>query len=194
MAMSTATIRAESLSTEVGKRIEHAVYDRNTRTVAIRMGTGRVYALKVADLPEADPSEVTRVAVARNHRYIRISQRSGNRFELPWDAVLYHCEPEYEYYKGRADNGLEPGRAVRIGGRIRELREAKGLTITEVAQRAGMERPNLSRLEHGRHLPSLDTLERLAEALEVPVAALLARRDAEWKAAPMPVEPDSPMP
>jgi len=39
-----------------------------------------------------------------------------------------------------------------------------------------MERPNLSRLEHGRHLPSLDTLERIAEALEVPIAALLAQR------------------
>lgn len=153
------------------------VYDRNTRTVAVRMGTGRVYALNVADLPEADPSDVTRVAIARGRRYIRTIQQTGNRVEVPWDAILYHCEPEYEYYKGGVHGVIAGERRARIGSRIRELREAKGLTITDVAQRAGMERPNLSRLEHGRHQPSVDTLERIAEALEVPVAALLARRD-----------------
>ena len=105
----------DHLSTEVGKRIEHAVYDQNTRTVAIRMSTGRVYALEISALPESDHSEVARVAVARNRRYIRISQGSGNQFEVPWDVVLYHCEPEYEYYKGKADGGLAPEQAVRIG-------------------------------------------------------------------------------
>jgi transcriptional regulator with XRE-family HTH domain len=40
-----------------------------------------------------------------------------------------------------------------------------------------MKRPNLSRLEHGKHLPSLETLEQLADALEVPVAQLLVRED-----------------
>jgi len=140
------------------------------------MSTGRVYALKVADLPEADPSDMTRVAIARGRRYIRIIQQTGNQFEVPWDVVLYHCEPEYEYYKGSVHGVIDGKRPLRIGSRIRELRETKGLTITDVAQRAGMERPNLSRLEHGRHLPSLDTLERIAEALEVPIAALLAQR------------------
>lgn len=47
-------------------------------------------------------------------------------------------------------------------------------TITALAQAAGMERPNLSRLEHGKHVPSLDTLERVAKALRVPVVKLVA--------------------
>ena len=173
----TATTGSEASNQEARRAIVSATYDDTTRALTVTMGTGKVYALHIGDLPESDPSQVTRVAVARNRRYIRISQGSGNQFEVPWDAVLYHCEPEYEYYKGSADGGLDRKRAVGIGSRIRELREAKGLTITEVAQRAGMERPNLSRLEHGRHQPSLDALERIAEALEVPVAALLARRD-----------------
>ena len=41
-----------------------------------------------------------------------------------------------------------------------------------------MKRPNLSRLEHGQHLPSLETLERVAAALAVPVAELVAVREA----------------
>ena len=39
-----------------------------------------------------------------------------------------------------------------------------------------MKRPNLSRLEHGRHQPSLEKLELVAEALEVSVAELVAKR------------------
>ncbi|MBI4218826.1 MAG: helix-turn-helix transcriptional regulator, partial [Chloroflexi bacterium] len=39
---------------------------------------------------------------------------------------------------------------------------------------AGMHRPNLSRLEAGRHEPSLDILEKVANALGVPVADLVA--------------------
>jgi transcriptional regulator with XRE-family HTH domain len=44
-----------------------------------------------------------------------------------------------------------------------------------------MRRPNLARVESGRHRPSLDTLERLARALGVPVVSLLA-----WQAADSP--------
>ena len=39
---------------------------------------------------------------------------------------------------------------------------------------AGMKRPNLSRLEHGRNQPSLETLERIAESLGMAVAELVA--------------------
>lgn len=60
--------------------------------------------------------------------------------------------------------------------RLRELRKRKGLTITELARRGEMERPNLSRIEHGKHRPSLETLERLSEALGVPVAELVRNR------------------
>lgn len=40
--------------------------------------------------------------------------------------------------------------------------------------RINVERPNLSRLEHAKHVPSLDTLERIADAPGVPVVALVA--------------------
>ncbi|MGB7726258.1 MAG: helix-turn-helix transcriptional regulator, partial [Dehalococcoidales bacterium] len=62
------------------------------------------------------------------------------------------------------------------GERVRELREAKGLSISDLAIKAGMKRPNLSRLEHGRHQPSLETLERIAESLGISVAQLVTKR------------------
>jgi DNA-binding phage protein len=46
------------------------------------------------------------------------------------------------------------------------LRRAKGLTVTEVARRAGMHKPNVTRLESVTHVnPTLDTLLRYAEAI-----------------------------
>ena len=49
--------------------------------------------------------------------------------------------------------------------RMRELREAAGLSLADVAERTGMDKAFLSRLETGRGNPTLDTLARYAAAL-----------------------------
>lgn len=62
---------------------------------------------------------------------------------------------------------------VKLGKRIRELRLAAGLTQAEVARRTGIHRPNIARVEAGRHTPSLETLTRLAQAIGVPTTRVL---------------------
>ncbi len=57
-----------------------------------------------------------------------------------------------------------------IGARIKELRKQAGLTQERLAETVGMDSRHLSRLETGKHFPSLDSLERIAEALNVPLA------------------------
>ncbi len=59
----------------------------------------------------------------------------------------------------------EARRAFLIGQAVRERRLALGLSQTEVAARAGMTQPALSRLEAGRAVPTIAVLERLAAAL-----------------------------
>lgn len=54
-----------------------------------------------------------------------------------------------------------------LGTRIKELRKAKGLSQDALAERVGIDSKHLSRLEVGGSFPSLDTLERLAQVLEV---------------------------
>lgn len=56
-----------------------------------------------------------------------------------------------------------------IGSRIRTLREQAGLSQGDIEKRSGMVRAYISRVEHGRTVPSVSTLERLARALEVPL-------------------------
>lgn len=44
---------------------------------------------------------------------------------------------------------------------IRRARRARGLTQAELAVNSGIDQPNISAIEHGRRLPSVDTLHRL---------------------------------
>jgi transcriptional regulator with XRE-family HTH domain len=59
-----------------------------------------------------------------------------------------------------------------IGDRLRALREAKKLSQGDIEKRSGLLRPYLSRIENGHTVPSVETLEKLARALEVPLYQL----------------------
>ena len=54
---------------------------------------------------------------------------------------------------------------MNLGERIRKLREAKGLTQTEVARRTGLLPSYVSRIEGNRTNPEIPMLERIAAAL-----------------------------
>ncbi len=59
-----------------------------------------------------------------------------------------------------------------VGANLRTLRVGQGLTLAEVARRAGISQGMLSRLETGAVSPSLDTVASLAAALGIELAAL----------------------
>jgi DNA-binding XRE family transcriptional regulator len=145
------------------------------RSLLVEMGSGKTYMLDLREIRHLDRSKVTGVRVSRDHDYFWVYQASGNKVDVPYDAVLYHCEPEYEFYKGRQTGAeSEADRAARIGSKVRALRKERGLTITTLATRARILRPNVSRLEAGKHVPSLETLEKIASGLGVAVADLIA--------------------
>jgi transcriptional regulator with XRE-family HTH domain len=56
-----------------------------------------------------------------------------------------------------------------IADRLRELREGKKLSQGEIEKRTGLLRCYVSRVENGHTVPSVDTLEKFARALEVPL-------------------------
>jgi transcriptional regulator with XRE-family HTH domain len=64
-----------------------------------------------------------------------------------------------------------------IGRRLRNLREEKNLSQGDIEKRAGLLRCYISRVENGHTVPSLETLERLAAALEVPLYQLFYEGD-----------------
>jgi transcriptional regulator with XRE-family HTH domain len=59
-----------------------------------------------------------------------------------------------------------------IGERLRALREEKKFSQGEVEKRTGLLRCYISRVENGHTVPAVETLEKLARALEVPMYQL----------------------
>jgi transcriptional regulator with XRE-family HTH domain len=59
-----------------------------------------------------------------------------------------------------------------IGDRLRELREEKKLSQGDIEKRSGLMRPYISRIEHNHTIPTIETLEKWARALEVPMYQL----------------------
>ena len=64
-----------------------------------------------------------------------------------------------------------------LGNAIRDLRQRHGLTIAEVADRAGISRGMLSKIENAQTATSLDALHRLAQALGVSLSTLFRNYD-----------------
>jgi transcriptional regulator with XRE-family HTH domain len=65
--------------------------------------------------------------------------------------------------------------AQELADHVVVARARKGLSQAELAERAGISRDTLSRIERGEADPTLNVLSRLADALSVDVAELLAR-------------------
>lgn len=59
---------------------------------------------------------------------------------------------------------------MNIGSTIRDYRLEKGLSQGDIEKRTGLLRCYLSRVENGHTIPSLDTLTKIAQALELPLA------------------------
>jgi transcriptional regulator with XRE-family HTH domain len=59
-----------------------------------------------------------------------------------------------------------------IGDRLREMREEKKLSQGDIEKRTGLLRCYISRVEDGRTVPAIETLEKLARALEIPLYQL----------------------
>jgi HTH-type transcriptional regulator/antitoxin HipB len=92
---------------------------------------------------------------------MRTSERTPSRHHASWREVRdsFLADPEVQ----QAYTDLAPRFAV-----VRQLialREERGWSQRDLADRAGMKQPQLARLETGQVEPRLDTLQRLAAAL-----------------------------
>jgi transcriptional regulator with XRE-family HTH domain len=64
-----------------------------------------------------------------------------------------------------------------VGERLRELRESKKLSQGDIEKRTGLLRCYISRVENGHTVPAIETLEKLARALEIPLYQLFYEGD-----------------
>jgi len=72
----------------------------------------------------------------------------------------------------------DPSPTGEIGSEIRDLRKAKGLTVTDLATRIGRSVGYVSQIERGLSETSISDLRRIARALEVPIGWFFANDEA----------------
>jgi transcriptional regulator with XRE-family HTH domain len=74
--------------------------------------------------------------------------------------------------------------AENFGDRLRKVREEKGLSQVQLAEKAGLQPSAVSHFEMGRRSPSFDNLKRLADALSVTIDYLIGRQPEPTTAGP----------
>ncbi len=86
-------------------------------------------------------------------------------------ARVLDNEPENntrKYYRRNGETGNQS-----VGSRLRFYREERGLSLNELGRQAGLSAAHLSEIERSLATPSLKTLEKISQVLDVPTGSLL---------------------
>jgi DNA-binding XRE family transcriptional regulator len=152
---------------DIEARIWAASYDLKRNAFRVALENGKILLLE-RPIPEDDLSEVLDVYIEGDGEVFTVVQVSGNEFSVPWDVVQSLATGKAE------DQNTEIG--VRVGKRVKAFRKQRGLTQDQLAKMAKVKRPNISRLEAGKHVPGIIFIQRLADCLQVKISELIADR------------------
>jgi transcriptional regulator with XRE-family HTH domain len=158
-------------------RFRHIGLSSDGTVIFCAMDNGIAYAMPLHALNQAEqwsPKAKPSAAEIIHDGYgALVVFDTGTKIDFPSDFVLHVCEPSYAYYKDKARS------MSGIGGRIREIREARGLTLETLADKSGIAKPNLSRLENDKVTPTFETLKTIAAALDTHPALLVSAKKPE---------------
>jgi DNA-binding protein HU-beta len=98
--------------------------------------------------------------IPREHDIVVRSPKEDDRF-ISWLSLRVLTDPEFASHL----DSVERDEANRIGLTLRHLREARGLSSKEVAERAGISAQSMSRIELGRHDVVFSTLRKILSAM-----------------------------
>lgn len=108
--------------------------------------------------------------------------------DIAWSTIRALTDKEFSAHLAAAANR----QAQFIGQRIRELRESRGLTSKDLAERAGITPQSMSRIELGRHDVTFSTLRSILGAMNYKLKDLSAPPTEEAEIDAAPYDPPSP--
>ena len=75
-------------------------YDSESDAFYVVFNGKTIYELKRSDVSDLDNKRgILQVFVNKDCYSFHVIPNQGDAYDIPWDLVLYHCEPEYKYYK-----------------------------------------------------------------------------------------------
>lgn len=100
-------------------------------------------------------------------------------------------EPVVSSVTAITDTRASGNRCSKVAVRLRELRQSRHLSQRQLAARLDVPRTYISKIENGRAMPTLSSLERLASALMIPMCEMVldARFEREREIATMMADP-----
>ena len=152
---------------DMEKKFDKVEYMEDEKVFVCTFKDRKKYFLKRSDIGDDPKEKIKNITIDKNDYHFTIEFISGATSEVPWD-----------YVKSISDVGnanSENVSSVEIGDRVRYQRALLNFTQEDLASKTGMQRSNIARIEAGKHCPSIETLERIAEALKKPVALFIAR-------------------
>ena len=155
-------------------RFRHVGLASDGAVIFCALDNGKTYAMPLLALERAEDwdakAKPKAVGILHDGYAAFVKFNTGVKIDFPADFVLHVCEPSYAWYKDK--NRVTSG----VGGRIRAIREARGLTLDALAAKCGIAKPNLSRLENDKVSPTFETLRAVAAALDTHPALLVAAK------------------
>lgn len=131
-------------------------------------GLLRWQQLGIADLVQTlSPESAT---IGAGGQSVELLTKDDALFEI--DAASIRAVLDAQFARTLRHQAAESDASV--GARLRGQRDSAGLTQIELSERTGIDQAVISRLERGKHRPRLDTLQKIAAALGISVAELLA--------------------
>ncbi|HEX7481067.1 MAG TPA: helix-turn-helix transcriptional regulator [Polyangiales bacterium] len=155
------------------KRFEYITVSPRPSELLAVLGDGSAALLRRPVSGQDDGSEVATITLAGDAHSATLKLGSGHEITLQ-AASLGAANGSKSHSAINGEGATISIDGARLGARLRELRLAAGLTQAELARRTGIHRPNIARVEAGRHTPSLETLARLASAIGVSTTVVLA--------------------
>jgi DNA-binding XRE family transcriptional regulator len=146
--------------------------DPEHRQLYVRFADGRTAAVPVTEIERAGKPvtlDLSRVELPDPY-VILIANTEGGVEEIPWDLVRHYCDAEFS----RSEQEKDELSRQALGERIRRLRKRAGLTQAELAKRARIGRITVVRIENGQMYARVETLRRIAQALDVKLVDLIA--------------------
>jgi transcriptional regulator with XRE-family HTH domain len=89
--------------------------------------------------------------------------------QILWYDRFENCIPEFTM-----DLYGKEALSVNVGARLRQLREDRGISMRSLATMSGLSANALSTIERGKASPSVSTLYKIADALDVPITSFFS--------------------
>src|SRR3954447_11722612 len=102
-----------------------------------------------------------------------VSMRAGPRPRQRMLPNLGNAAPMERVSKSPDVSDAISAALEQVGGRLRQVRAQRQITLVELSERTGISKSTLSRLENGQRRPSLELLLPLAQAYRVPLDDLV---------------------